>query len=371
MTRDLQNELMEIEERAREVLLELLDSESPDIQIKAAKIYSSLSEVAGEEISFEELHRVKSDLLGSEDEKILLRAVEYILIKSKKKGARPETDIISPFETWYKGVYKNTDKERIRTRNQSRIKRYKFHWFKSTGYIPHRSQKMVHDSTKRFIVCISGRRFGKSLLAAKEAETMLMQPGKRIWVVAPTYSLTDKIFREIYDSLVRKKRVDPEMIIKKSENERLIRLAWGSEVVGKSSDNPDSLLGEAVDLLIFDECAKAYEQVWEKYLRPTLTDRKGRAIFITTPEGTNWVYDIYKRGKLTDKKCEWASFLFPTRDNPHISEEDIKEAKRTLKEEVFKQEYLANFFSFEGKVYKDFTIETHVMDLKQLFDTGE
>jgi hypothetical protein len=360
-------EQKEIEEKACSVLLELLDSDDEKIRIKAAKLYSvkngreAVTETDGN------LFKVRTELLDSDDEKIRLKAVEHILIEGmgRKKGSGSK--IISPYENWYKENFaKNRYSKKNFLKNAFRNKKFKYYWFGKTGYSPHDSQKLVHACNKRFIVCISGRRFGKSILAAKEAEVTLMQPGKRVWVVAPTYALTDKVFREIYNNLVIKNMAGEDAIIKKSENERLIRLAWGSEVVGKSSDNPDSLLGEAVDLLIFDECAKARERIWEKYLRPTLTDRKGRALFITTPEGTNWTYQLYQRGKgnmkhknSEDKIREWASFLFPTEKNPHLAAEDILEAKSTLSAEVFNQEYMADFFTFSGKVYKEFLFHTH------------
>ena len=78
------------------------------------------------------------------------------------------------------------------------------------------------------------------------------------------------------------------------------------------------------------------------YLRPTLSDRKGRAIFITTPEGYNWVYDAYVKGK---EDNEWESFNSPSWENQFAypkgeKDEDLLEAKRNMSREVFDQEYL-------------------------------
>ena len=89
------------------------------------------------------------------------------------------------------------------------------------------------------------------------------------------------------------------------------------------------------------------------YLRPTLSDRKGRAIFITTPEGYNWVYDLYLKGQ---SDHEWLSFNSPSWEKefayPKGAEDsDLKEAKRNLSIEVFDQEYGSKFTSFAGRVY--------------------
>lgn len=238
-------------------------------------------------------------------------------------------------------------------------------WFLKTGYEPHPAQQQIHDTLSRFIVAVCGRRFGKSLLAAKEAEVRLVQPNKRIWVVAPTYDLTDKVFREVWKTFVIDHRgID---IAKKSEHEHYIRFKNGSEIIGKSADNPDSLIGEGVDYLIIDEAAKIKRIIWEKYLRPTLSDktRDGEALFITTPEGTNWFYKLYRLGK-NDKYPDWRSFRCPTSSNPHIKPEEIEFARQTLTNEIFMQEYLAEFATFAGKVYKEFNHDVHVIDVTKM-----
>jgi PBSX family phage terminase large subunit len=233
-------------------------------------------------------------------------------------------------------------------------------WFEGTGYKPHDAQLEIHESAYRFKVAVNGRRFGKSLLAAKEIEPILMQPNKRIWVVAPTYTLTDKVFREIWQTFVLNRTVDPLFITKKSDNDRIIKFANGSEIIGKSADNPDSLLGEGLDYLVIDEAAKVKRTIWEKYLRPTLTDRRGHALFITSPEGKNWIYDLFLRGKDTNYP-EWGSWSYPSWANPYLDAAEIAEAKDTLTDETFRQEYGAEFTTHAGLVYKDFDTATHVI----------
>ena len=52
-----------------------------------------------------------------------------------------------------------------------------------------------------------------------------------------------------------------------------------------SCENPDSLVGEGVDLLIIDEAAKMPRKIWDMYLSPTLIDRKGKAILLLRLKG--------------------------------------------------------------------------------------
>ena len=79
------------------------------------------------------------------------------------------------------------------------LKTFKQKWFKFTDYNPHLGQMRLHYPPKeaRFIVAVCGRRWGKSVSASKEIELVLTQPKKRAWVVAPTYSSAEKVFREV------------------------------------------------------------------------------------------------------------------------------------------------------------------------------
>ena len=230
---------------------------------------------------------------------------------------------------------------------------FKDKWFDFMGYSPHQGQFKLHfpeNKEARFIVAVCGRRWGKSLSASMEASIILAKPKTRVWVVAPTYDLSEKIFREIWYKMVIEKGMSTS---RASFKEQYIEFEWGSVLEGKSADRPDSLVGESLDLLIMDECAKVNRKIWEMYLRPTLSDKKGRAIFISTPEGFNHLYDWYLMGQ---KDKNWHSFRSPSWENNIIfpdgeHDEDIEEAKRNVTKEIFDQEYKGLFTSLSGRVY--------------------
>jgi len=232
-------------------------------------------------------------------------------------------------------------------------------WFRMSGYIPHPGQSFLHASNVRFKVVVSGRRWGKSLLAAKEAEAMILKPQTRGWIVSKTYDLGEKVFREIYNTLIKRFKLET---VRKSYSSKsgsmYLEFPWESVVEVKSTEHPDSLMGEGLDWLVFDECASCKSVIWEQYLRPTLSDKKGWAMFITTPRGYNWLYDLWKRGNDPDFP-EWESFRFPSWNNPHLSRDDIEEARRTLSKATFEQEYGATFTFSSGQVYKEFEASIH------------
>ena len=240
---------------------------------------------------------------------------------------------------------------------------FKKEWFNFVDYTPHEGQLQLHNTPedKRFIVACCGRRFGKSYSAAREAELILSQRDKMIWIVAPNYNTSEKIFRIVYDDMVIKKGYTPSQY---SRKEQILSFDWGSSIHGKSSEHPSSLIGEGCDLVIVDEAAKIsnFQRIWEMYVRPTLSDKKGKCIFISTPDGYGYFYDLYLKGK-TDPS--WFSFNSPSWENTFAFPEgkqdaDLQEAKRSLSLEVFEQEYGAKFTSLSGRVYNDFSRDDHV-----------
>ena len=222
-------------------------------------------------------------------------------------------------------------------------------FFKSVGYEPHEAQWLVHDSTARFRVICAGRRWGKSLLASRECMARLVMPNKRVWIVAPTYDLTKKVFREVFWGF---HRYIPHWIRKSSEADLKIELVNGSIVECKSADNPVSLIGEGVHFLIIDEAARIPEIVWSEALRPTLTDTEGDVLLISTPQGMNWFQQMFVRGQDAFEEA-YESWQFPSGSNPFLKAEELMEAKRVLPERIFKQEFLAEFVSDSGAVFRN------------------
>ncbi len=123
----------------------------------------------------------------------------------------------------------------------------------------------------------------------------------------------------------------------------------------------ETLRGQAFDFIVIDEVAmvRNFWSMWQEVIRPTLTDTKGGALFISTPKGFNHFYDLYN---LENKDTDFKSFHFTSYDNPHLPKEEIEKAKEELTEDRFAQEYLADFRKTEGLVYKEFDRKIHLFD---------
>jgi len=102
---------------------------------------------------------------------------------------------------------------------------------------------------------------------------------------------------------------------------------------------------------VMDECADIHSDTWHQILRPTLSDTGGHALFIGSPKGRNWFYDLYSQGGNPD----WASWQFTTLDGGNVAAEEIEQAKRDLDQRTFEQEYCAQFVSYSGVCYYSYT----------------
>jgi predicted phage terminase large subunit-like protein len=179
--------------------------------------------------------------------------------------------------------------------------------------------------------------------------------------------------------------------MEKNETLRRIALPGGGSVEVKSGDNADGLRGEGLDGVVLDEAAFLDEYVWEHAIRPSLSDKEGWAMFLSTPNGRNWFYELVVnhcgmriaecgmkeglkalRGEadegshgLVDEPATlslppggpsaiphsalhtphflWAAWQLPTSQNPLIRLAELDEAKKSLGNRVFAQEYEAQF----------------------------
>ena len=210
-----------------------------------------------------------------------------------------------------------------------------------------RWQQTVFKADTRFKIVAAGRRCGKSRLSAVTLliEALNCPDGSSVMYVAPTLGQARTIIWDLLHELGRP-------VIKSSHVNNLeITLINGKKILVRGADNPDSLRGVSLVYLVMDECAFIKQEVWEKILRAALSDKKGRALFISTPSGRNWFYDMFKLGQ-SEEDEEWRSWHFTTQDNETIDPKEIEAAKRTLSSFAFKQEYLSSFDTAGADIFK-------------------
>lgn len=209
---------------------------------------------------------------------------------------------------------------------------------------PHKGQRAVHESGARFKVLDCGRRWGKTRLGVMECLDVAASGG-RAWWVAPSYKMSEVGWRPL-------RRIGsriPGATVRRADRE--VVMPTGGSVTIRSADNPDSLRGEGLDFVVMDECAFMHEDAWSEAIRPALSDRLGRALFISTPKGRNWFWRLWQRGQ--EDGGQWKSWHFTSYENPHIEDSEIDAAKETLPDRVFRQEFMAEFIDDAGGVFRN------------------
>lgn len=171
-----------------------------------------------------------------------------------------------------------------------------------------------------------------------------LEDAGRVWWVAPNFAQSSAAWRELKALAIQV----PGKVVR--EDARRIALPGGGEITVKSADAPESLRGDGLNLVVVDEAAYIGGDVFYGALRPALSDRRGGALIISTPNGHDWFYDVWCRGQ--EGRDDWQSWHYPTSDNPLISPEEIEAAREAMPERVFRQEYLAEFVDATDAVFR-------------------
>jgi hypothetical protein len=209
-------------------------------------------------------------------------------------------------------------------------------------------QQEVFKDTTRFKVVAAGRRCGKSRMAAVTLliEGLKCPQGSAVLYVSPTMGQSRQIIWDLLLDLGR------DIIQNSHVNNLDITLINGARIYVRGADRPDTLRGVSLTYAVLDEVADIKPEAWEQVIRASLSDKRGRALFIGTPKGRNWFYDTFKLGESEDDP-DWKSWHFTTADNPLIDQKEIESAKKTLSSFAFKQEYMASFTNAGSDIFKE------------------
>lgn len=220
----------------------------------------------------------------------------------------------------------------------------------------HKTQIPVAKSRTRFRVLCCGRRWGKTTLAVEEIKGKALYKASRISYIAPTYQQA----RDIAWQMLKAELKPIIKVVNESRLELIVYTKDGEESIIqlRGWESIETLRGQKFDLLVIDEIAsmRNFWANWEEVIRPTLTDTKGEAMFISTPKGFNHFYELYNKEKDDD---DFESFHFTSYDNPYLPKEELDKAQAEIPEDRFAQEYLADFRKTEGLVYKEFNRKIH------------
>src|SRR5690554_4028074 len=216
---------------------------------------------------------------------------------------------------------------------------------------PHPAQELVIHDARRFNVLVCGRRWGKTeLLINRLVHPMLA--GRPVAWFAPNEKYFDEVWREA-------NRVLAPIITRSDSQKKRLEVTTGGVMDFWTLHNTDDPgRGRKYARVAIDEAAivpsHRLEVQWNEAIRPTLTDYEGDAFFASTPKGVNYFHELYQRSQRGEEG--WASWQMPTTANPHIKPSEVEAARRELPNAVFRQEYLAEFVTDFGAVFKPATL---------------
>lgn len=210
---------------------------------------------------------------------------------------------------------------------------------------PHRGQRDILGGLRRFNVIACGRRFGKTILGTNRLVQTVLDGQPAGWF-APTYKYLTDVWRDVTRSLRSVTR-------SANKQELRIELITGGVAEFWSLEDKDAGRGRKYARAIIDEAAKVRDlgDIFNEAIRPTLSDLRGDADFLSTPKGMNFFWQAFARGS-DPGETEWSAWCKPTQHNPYIAPAEIEAARVQLPERVFRQEYLAEFLEDAGGVFR-------------------
>jgi len=220
----------------------------------------------------------------------------------------------------------------------------------------------IHRSPARFRILACGRRFGKSHFGLAEGLQMSLDVQKtgRLpmgLVVAPTYEMVEK------DWKIAQQMFQHGFLHEIAESRKTLNLGPFGEIEFRSTDSQGGAgRGGGYDWMLLDEAARIPATVWEDDLRPALSDRMGRAIFISTPTGRNWFYQLWRLGQEAKQPSLYASWRYSTIDGWRARyastlsllakyEAEWDQIMSSTSYRTFAQEYQAEFLEQEGTLW--------------------
>ncbi len=221
----------------------------------------------------------------------------------------------------------------------------------ATLYTPHQNQRKIHDAinngTEKYFVLAIGRQFGKTLLGVNQKLFWALNNRKvKIGWVSPIYAQCKKVFKETSKAFEKK----PHIYRNVNKSDLMIEYVTGSTIQFFSAESYDSIRGNTFDYLIIDEFAFIQREAWTEVLRATVLVHGKKVLIMSTPKGKGLFWELFNLHHTNDN---YRSFSMTSYDNPHIDPKEIDDAKATLPDHIFRQEYLAEFLDDGGSVFRN------------------
>ena len=236
--------------------------------------------------------------------------------------------------------------------------------FKGIGYEPYRQQRQFHGAGERFKIIAGAKRIGKSLMAAREVQALILSPMTHGWIVGVTYRRAVKEFEYILQDLTRTLRLGT---LEKNFNVRggymNITFPWDSKVEVRSAKDENDLEAEALDWAIVAEPAQHKESTAE-LIRERVAEKRGVIIYPGTPPvARHWMKKRFDWGQDPGKE-DYYSIQIPATETPYPGLDEVRKLEAELSPLRYRRDCLAEFVATDDIVYSTFEYPVHVDDLE-------
>jgi hypothetical protein len=223
-------------------------------------------------------------------------------------------------------------------------------------FVPRPAQALIWKllNANRFVSAICHRRLGKTLFSI-------------YWLIEGAINSGIDDYRGYYFGISQKssklvswhyfKKLCNELykanLVTYSETELQIRFWNGAIITLAGSENIESYRGIYVDRLVTDELASwdKADYAFYEVLRPALSDRNGRGLFIGTVKGLDLLFDFYQMGLSDDVDySEWSGIKLPVSFTKEIPEKELRQLKKTMSSDAYAREMECDFYAERPEV---------------------
>lgn len=186
--------------------------------------------------------------------------------------------------------------------------------------------------------CVWHRKAGKDRTATFVESELAFKRVGLYWHALPKYEDARKV---IWDAITPdgKRLIDvnfPAAIVKRRlDHEMKLELVNGSIWQPVGADNFDNLVGAFPVHVTYSEYALMDPRARE-FLRPAIAMNDGTELIITTPRGYNHAHELWKYAQSSK---EWFTSLLTYKETNVVPPHVIEEEKRTMPDELFRQEW--------------------------------
>jgi phage terminase large subunit len=217
------------------------------------------------------------------------------------------------------------------------------------GYIARPQFVAFHKRPQRWACVVTHRRCGKTLASIMDLIDKALRHEKgqdaHYSYIAPTYSQA----KDVCWSYLKRFTANVPRVEQRESELAVIFAHNGARVRLYGSDSFDRLRGGYNDGMVLDEYGDQDPRAWPEVLRPTLSDRRGWAVFIGTPRGRNHFHDIWNEARHSDS---WFHLLLKASDTGLLPADELADLRRALTASQYAQELDCSFeVAVAGAVY--------------------